>query len=657
MRSAGNILVSKVAVIGAGEMGHGIAELAALRGFDVTMRDIKQEFIDRGMDRIRWSLGKLVEKGELSREASEAALRRIGVTLDLKDAVRDADVVIEAVLEDLEVKKRVFADVDAHAPANAILASNTSGLSITAMGRATRRPGRVVGMHFFNPAILMPLIEIVKGDDTSDETVREAEELARTLKKTPIVCRKDIPGFITTRTIAPYMLEAAWIHHEEGVPKEVIDSAMRFKVGFPMGPFELADQVGIDLIAYATEKAGFPAPPPMKDLVKAGKLGRKSGEGFYSYASGNRPAITPDLGKGFDPTRILAPTIGVAAGLVEEDVASPAEIDEAMRLGTGFPKGPLAIADDIGLDVVLTTLRGSRRYSPAKILESMVARGDLGVKSGKGFYPYLKEAESMAYETILVSRDGATGVATITLNRPDRLNTLVPLLLEELERALAELERDDGVRCLIIAGAGEKAFSAGADITSFGDVSKSHRVWQMTRRTQDVFSRLADFPKPTVAAIQGYALGGGCELALACDFRIAAKRAKIGQTEITLGLVPGAGGMARLVKLLGLARAKQLVLMGPKLTADEAHAIGLVSEVHGNEEFPAAVKAFAEKLARGPPIAMRLAKHVLNRATDVPLDAALEAEAMAFGHVTSTEDVFEGIQAFMEKREPKFKGA
>ena len=203
------------------------------------------------------------------------------------------------------------------------------------------------------------------------------------------------------------------------------------------------------------------------------------------------------------------------------------------------------------------------------------------------------------------------------------------------------------MRCLVLTGAGEKAFSAGADVTAFGDVAKSHRVWRASRRTQEVFNRLANFPRPTVAAIQGYALGGGCELALACDFRLAAKRAKIGQTEITLGLIPGAGGIPRLVKLLGLARAKELVLLGPRLSADEALE---------NGAFAAGVREFATKLAKGPPIAMRLAKHVLNRAVDIPLDAGLEAEAMAFGNVTSTEDIFEGIQAFMEKREPKFKG-
>jgi len=171
-----------------------------------------------------------------------------------------------------------------------------------------------------------------------------------------------------------------------------------------------------------------------------------------------------------------------------------------------------------------------------------------------------------------------------------------------------------------------------------------------------VFHRLANFPKPTIAAINGYAYGGGLEMALACDFRVAARRAKMGQTELNLGLVTGAGGIPRLVKLLGLARAKELVLLGARLTADEAHNIGLITQVFENEEFPHRVAEFAAKLAKAAPVAYRLAKVVLNRAVDMSTDAGLEAEALAFGHVTSTEDIFEGIQAMMEKREPKFKG-
>jgi enoyl-CoA hydratase/carnithine racemase len=169
-------------------------------------------------------------------------------------------------------------------------------------------------------------------------------------------------------------------------------------------------------------------------------------------------------------------------------------------------------------------------------------------------------------------------------------------------------------------------------------------------------NRLANFSKPTIAAINGHCFGGGLELALACDFRIAAKRAKLGQTEVNLGLVPGAGGTQRLVRMLGQAKAKELVLLGTRLTSEEAATIGLVTKTVENEAFASEVREFAGRLARQAPIAIRLAKMLLNRGGDTPMDVALEMEAMAFGLVASTDDIYEGIQAFMEKREPKFKG-
>lgn len=649
-------MAEKVAVIGAGEMGHGIAELCALRGFDVALRDTKPEFVDRGVERIRWSLGKLLERNEITKEQADEALARIQPTVDLALAVQGADVVVEAVFEDLELKKKVFEELDAHAPPHALLASNTSGLSITAMGRMTRRPNDVVGLHFFNPVMRMALVEIVKGDDTSDDTLRRAEALVRALGKTPIVCRKDVPGFITSRTIFPYMFEAAWIHDEEGVPKEAIDSAMKFRVGFPMGPFELADQVGIDLLYTAPTKQGQPVPPPITAMYKAGRFGKKTGAGFYDYGGEAKTPITPDQGKDFDVLRILAPVINEAARLVEWDVASPDELDLAMRLGTAFPKGPLRLADEYGIDRVVASMQGSRRNTPVKLLQDMAARGDLGVKAGRGFYSYDKGAKTVTYETITVTKDTESMVATLTLNRPDRLNTINPRMTDEIERALGELESEPEVRCLMITGAGEKSFSAGADVTSFGGSPKPHVARDLSRRTSQVFSRLAEFPKPTLAAINGYCFGGGLELALACDFRIAAKRAKLGQTELNLGLIPGAGGSPRLVKLLGLARAKEIVLLGERLTADEAQRIGLVMQVIENDAFGVAARQFAARLARAAPVAYRLAKAVLNQAADSSTHAALEAESTAFGHVFGTEDVFEGIQAMIEKRDPKFKG-
>ena len=645
----------RLAVIGAGEMGHGIAELAALHGHEVAMRDVKQELLDRGMERIRWSLGKLVEKNQIRPEQRDEVLARIRVTTDLAQATRDAAIVIEAIFEDLDLKKRVFRELDRAAPKDAILASNTSALPITNMARATKRPHKVVGMHFFNPPMLMPLVEVIRADTTDDATLEAAVGLAKSLGKTVVVVKKDVPGFITTRVLGPYFEEAAWIHDTERVPIETIDAAMRFRAGFPMGPFELADQVGIDVLHHLIKNANRPVPRSVQTLIDEKKFGRKVDEGYYSY-KGGRPTLRPEMGSGFDPIRILAPMINEAAELVALDVASPAEIDEAMRLGTAFPDGPLTMADKVGVDTVLSALRDHPRSKPAAILSEMVAHGDLGAKSGKGFYQHRMEGEMMTQGTLLIAKDPATHVATITINRADRLNTLTPEFFEDLDRALGELRADETVRCVMITGSGDRAFSAGADLTSFTEVSKAFKVWRSSRRSQEVFLRLANFPKPTVAAINGHCFGGGLELALACDFRIAAKRARLGQTEVNLGLVPGAGGSQRLVRILGQAKAKELVMLGSRLTADEAASLGLLTKAVENEAFAAEVRGFSERLAKQAPIAIRLAKVLLNRAIDTPIDASLEMEAMAFGLVTSSEDVFEGLQAFLEKREPKFKG-
>jgi enoyl-CoA hydratase/3-hydroxyacyl-CoA dehydrogenase len=646
--------IHRIAVIGAGEMGHGLAELAALHGFEVSMHDIKEEFVRRGMERIEWSLRKLQEKGKL-KEKPEELLGRIRTTTDLREAVKDADFVIEAVPEDLELKKEIFLKLDEYAPPHAVLASNTSGLSITAMGRATKRPQKVVGMHFFNPPVIMELVEVVKGEDTDDETLKVTQELSRKLGKTPILCRKDIPGFITTRIIFHYMNEAGWIHHEEGIPKEAIDSAMKFKVGFPMGPFELADQVGIDLLVLAQEKQGIPVPPPFKERVEAGKLGKKSGEGFYDYRGEAKPVIRPEDGESFDPLRILAPTINEAAGLVEMGMASPEEIDLAMRLGTAFPKGPLALADEVGIDKVVEGLKASKRHEPVKLLLKMVEEGKLGKSTGEGFYRYEAEGE-VEYKTIIVEKDPESMRATLVLNRPERLNTLTPEMVDEISSALRSLEEDEEVRCLVIKGAGERAFCAGADVTAFTGVDKAHKAWAFTKRTHDVFKQLEDFPKPTVAAISGYAFGGGLELAIACDFRIATTGSKLGLTETSLGLMPGAGGTQRLTRLIGLGRAKEMVFLAKRISGQEAESIGLVNRVVSDEEFEEAVDDLSRRLAKGPPIAYRLAKRLLNYSAQGLGEAGLDMEALAFSVVTSTEDIYEGISAFLSKKEPVFKG-
>lgn len=262
-------------------------------------------------------------------------------------------------------------------------------------------------------------------------------------------------------------------------------------------------------------------------------------------------------------------------------------------------------------------------------------------------------SDAPQYETLLVKREAP--ITKITLNRPHRLNTISPEMIGELSRALTKIEEDKESRCVILTGAGDRAFSAGADVTAFTGITPSTAV-EASLRGHDVTSQIERLSKPVVAAINGYAFGGGLELALACDFRIASENAELGQTEINLGLIPGWGGTQRLGRLVGFGRAKELIMTGQRLKADEALKIGLVNKVVSLDKLTEEADALAKKLADGPPIALKLAKYMLNFGTQAPLDVALKMESEAFGLILSTKDVMEGVSAFVSKRKPEFKG-
>lgn len=283
--------IQTIGVVGAGSMGSGIANLAAINGFHVILRDIEERFLEKALNRIDQFMTKSVSKGKMTEDDKRDTLDRIQTTTDLED-LRHADIVIEAVVEDLELKKQVFSQLDQIVPGEVILATNTSAISITEIAAATNRPERVAGMHFFNPAQLMKLVEVVRGYRTSDQTVEELKALSKQLSKEPVEVKKDSPGFIVNRIMIPQFIEAIKLLEEGVASPEDIDKAVTLGLNYPMGPFTLQDFAGVDIGYYVMEymkneldDSHFAPPLLLKQLVRAKRLGKKTGAGFYDYKS------------------------------------------------------------------------------------------------------------------------------------------------------------------------------------------------------------------------------------------------------------------------------------------------------------------------------------------------------------------------------------
>ncbi|MDA0666882.1 MAG: 3-hydroxyacyl-CoA dehydrogenase NAD-binding domain-containing protein [Planctomycetota bacterium] len=279
----------KVAVIGAGTMGNGIAQTFATFGHHVTLIEVGQDGLDRGLAAIRKSLDRFVKKEKMTQEETDAIFKRISGSLDMAGAVSNVDMVVEAVFENEQVKKDIFKVLDKAAPAGCILASNTSSISITSIASVTSRPESVVGMHFMNPVPLMKLVELIKGEKTSEEVVAKTKAIAEAIGKT-VGVSEDYAGFVANRILMPMLNEAAFTLYEGIATREDIDTIMKLGMNHPMGPLALADFIGIDvcvnILDYLYEQFGdskFRCAPNMRRMVEAGKLGRKAGEGFYDY--------------------------------------------------------------------------------------------------------------------------------------------------------------------------------------------------------------------------------------------------------------------------------------------------------------------------------------------------------------------------------------
>jgi len=282
--------IKKIGVVGAGTMGNGIAQVAAVIGCDVVMRDIDMKFVNNGLSSIEKFLAKSVSKGKMTEADKSAILGRIKGTDQMRD-LADVDFVIEAVIEDMDLKKNVFAELDQTCRPEIILSTNSSSMSITEISKATKRPEKVVGMHFFNPAPLMRLVEVIRGFFTDDETVQTTAALAKKMGKETVEVKIDSPGFIVNRLMIPHMLEAIQMFQEGVASKEDIDKAVKLGLNYPMGPFELMDLTGVDICDFVAQyfaqelnkELKWNRPTLLKNMIKAGRLGRKTKGGWYEY--------------------------------------------------------------------------------------------------------------------------------------------------------------------------------------------------------------------------------------------------------------------------------------------------------------------------------------------------------------------------------------
>ena len=385
-----------VGVVGAGAMGSGIAQVAAAYGHKVLLFDQDASALDRAFASIEKNLARSVEKGRVTSDESDAIRARITAAgwensgVDAFSDLRNAGLVIEAIIESLEVKRALFASLDKVVAPDAILATNTSSLSITAIARASLRPERVIGIHFFNPPTVLPLVEIVPGLATSDEVTDGSRRLVEEWGKKPVIA-SDTPGFIVNRIARPFYGEALRIYEEGIADMATIDWAMKEIGGFRMGPFELMDFIGNDVNFAATKSvyeamfhdSRFRPTLTQQKLFDAGFFGRKSGRGYYDYSPGAtmpEPSRDPELGQ-LIFRRILSMLINQAADALYLRIASAHDIDTAMTLGVNYPKGLLAWADELGIPETVKWLSalqdfyGEERYRPSPLLKTMAADG------------------------------------------------------------------------------------------------------------------------------------------------------------------------------------------------------------------------------------------------------------------------------------------
>lgn len=652
----------KVTVIGAGEMGHGIAQVFAQSGFTVCLEDAYPSALDKAKARIEASLKKMVERGRIGEDAARLALGNLTYTSNMEEALKEAELVIEAVPERVDVKKSVLEAADRLAPTTSIFASNTSNIRITTLAGFTKRPQQFFGMHFFNPPVTMRLVEIIPSQATLDWVLDDAKALTQKIGKVPVTLKKDSPGFIVNRINAIGMLLLCMVVDKGLAKPEEVDAYIKGQ-GMPMGAYELLDFVGLDIAYDSLNYLSKELSPEYSKcnsfarLVESGSLGKKTGRGFYDWSSGRAAIPSAKPTTAISVLDLFSLEINEAIKLLEEGVSTPDDIENAVRLGMNRPFGPVSVAKSLTNAEIRKKLEelaakfDCSLFLPATAIIQGKLREVIEGKQTEGHTTTVSanpSTKDVVYTERLSSR-----VLRLVINRP-KLNLINSEVLEKMEAVLEKIRADRDIGVVVVTGAGD-VLSAGAELSQY--FRGSTDFMEFSQRGQAVFKKLAELPKLTIAVMKGYTLGGGLELALSCDLRIATENVVVGFPEVTLGLVPGWSGTQRLSRLVGVSRAAQLVLTGERINGIDAHAFGMVHKLVGPQNPDDYAIKYAEELAtKVAPVSLSLAKELLNKGFEAPLEAGLNMEALSMGVVFGTDDLKEGISAFLQKRQPNFKG-
>ncbi len=676
--------IDKIAVIGAGNMGSGIAQKLAQEGINVIMVDMKEEFVERGINIIRQTLKEAVERKILNSEQLHDVLSRIIGTCDF-EMVADADLVIEAVFEDKQVKFDLFEKLDRICSDKTILATNTSSFYVHEFANKTARPDRFIGLHYFYHPAKNRLLEVIPHEKTSAETVEKSLLAAKLHGKTAILV-KDAPGFAVNRFFVPFLNEAARILEEGLANIPTIEEAAKqaFKVG--MGPFELMNVTGIPIAVHASTTLGNELGPfyATADILKAQKDKNENWD-----LSGDVDESKLDAVK----DRFYGVCLGVAAALVDEDVASIEDTDRGAKIGLRWLMGPFEIMNKIGIERTYKAVKAiSQKYPDFKMPQILQQQYESGNPFAFNFVD-LEVKDKVAY---------------ITINRPEAMNALNENVVAQLKQRFEEAQANADVKAIVFQGAG-KAFVAGADIKYFVDKIKADKIAdiaEFTRKGHELLLDIENSDKLTIALLDGLSLGGGSELALACQAIIATPAGSMGFPETAIGIIPGLGGMLRMTRFTGPELAKYYVFTGAPISAEDAHDLGIVTRLVAPAEVASAIQELAsetkpdkyrqreipekfktmsqlgssENVARllsgklpedvpdeiagktakiityKAPLALTIANEIIDEQVGKSIADAVEIELGRLNDIFNTADALEGLSTVGRKK-PEYKGA